>query len=111
MLATEALLVIAFLLAILAAVGVRVALSLKDIGDALERIAQNVENREVTRSGTTASSAAFAPLASPAEESLTEETEIAAVIATAARYVSSFSSQDGPTDEAPASDSTVERTK
>lgn len=82
MIATDALLVIAFCLAVIAAIGVRIALTLTDIGSSLDRIASASEQRPLGQSASTTTA-----LAPPSPEgAVAEETEIAAVIAAAARY-------------------------
>jgi hypothetical protein len=81
MLTTDALLAIAFLLAVLAAIGVRIALSLRDLGSALDRIAERMGQAPAFP----ARLAEESPEARP-EEAPLDETEIAAVIATAARF-------------------------
>jgi hypothetical protein len=82
MIATDALLVIAFCLAVIAAIGVRIALTLTDIGSALDRIAAASEQRSLAR----LEPSAAVPTPAQSEEGLPNETEIAAVIAAAARY-------------------------
>jgi hypothetical protein len=80
MLTTDALIFIAVCLAVIAAVGVRIALSLKDIGAALERVATSLKE-----SGRPA--AERPPERPVAEEGASPaESEIAAVIGIAARY-------------------------
>lgn len=80
MLTTDALIFIAVCLAVIAAVGVRIALSLKDIGTALDRV-----SAALRESGRPAE--ARAPERQVAEEGGSpSESEIAAVIGIAARY-------------------------
>ncbi len=80
MIATDALIIIALCLAVLAAIGVRNALSLRDIGLGLEKVAAALE--ATTRADLPSSSAP--PPAGPAGP---EEAEIAAAIAAAAKAV------------------------
>jgi hypothetical protein len=80
MLVTDALVFIAVCLAIIAAVGVRIALSLKDIGASLDRV-----------SAALSASGRFSPATAPERPAVEEsasptESEIAAVIGIAARY-------------------------
>jgi hypothetical protein len=89
MIATQAILVIAACLVAAAAIGVRLALSLRDIDASLERIARALENRgEAGRRGS-----GGAPGNSEgrprdgAVECLPTEAEIAAAIAAASRSV------------------------
>jgi hypothetical protein len=96
MIATEAILVIALCLAVVAAVGVRVALSLKDIGISLDRIADALEggaqakacgSPRIPNAAGGQDAAAFAAGKAEGEGgAFATESEIAAVIATAARY-------------------------
>jgi len=80
MLTTDALVFISVCLAVIAAVGVRIALSLKDIGTALDRVTAALKE-----SGRP--TAAQAPERPIAEECASPtESEIAAVIGIAARY-------------------------
>jgi len=80
MLVTDALVFIAVCLAVIAAVGVRIALSLKDIGASLDRVSAALS--APVRSALTA-----APERPAAEENAAPtESEIAAVIGIAARY-------------------------
>ena len=78
MLVTDALIFIAVCLAVIAAVGVRIALSLKDIGASLDRVSAALS--APGRSATAPEKPAAEENAAPAES------EIAAVIGIAARY-------------------------
>lgn len=79
MIATDALIIIALCLAVLAAIGVRNALSLRDIGLSLEKVAAALES-----SRSNPASSAAPPSPGPAGP---EEAEIAAAIAAAAKAV------------------------
>lgn len=85
MIATEAILVIAFCLAVVAVIGVRIALSLADIEKSLDRVAKALEGQAADHAPLTAAGRAEAAdngqrPASP------NDSEIAAAIAAAARY-------------------------
>ena len=94
MIATDALIFIALCLAVLAAIGVRNALSLKDIGLGLDRVASALEasTRGVGSHQGPSSAMAQVP-GSPGPD----EAEIAAAIATAARAVGRGSRPEGRT--------------
>ena len=90
MIVTDALIVIALCLAVLAAIGVRNALSLRDIGVGLERLAQVLEAEGVPERGRARTAAQSAPGAADAAQPAQagpDETEIAAAIAAAAKTV------------------------
>jgi hypothetical protein len=80
MLTTDVLIFMAVCLAVIAAVGVRIALSLKDIGTALDRV-----SAALGESGRRAEARA-AERPAPEESASPAESEIAAVIGIAARY-------------------------
>jgi hypothetical protein len=88
MITTDAILVIAACLAIIAAIGVRIALSLRDIEKSLDRVADALE---LTAQGGGQlgrhRGAAHRP-GQPASEAAPTEAEIAAAIAAAARFIS-----------------------
>lgn len=98
MLATDVLVFIAFCLAVIAAVGVRIALSLKDIGTAIDRATEAF--RETGRAALPfAPERPGSPLAPGQEEGggQPSESEIAAVIGIAARYAAQ-SKREGTRD-------------
>jgi len=90
MIATEAILVIAFCLAVVAVIGIRIALSLADIEKSLDRVARALEGRTADHAsaagagrsaaaGDDTSGAHVRPIAP-------DDAELAAAIAVAARY-------------------------
>ncbi len=81
MLATDVLIAITVILAILAAIATRIALSLKDIGSSLDRIAEGM----VERPSLIPDLGLHLPLARP-DDAVPSDTEMAAVIAAAARF-------------------------
>jgi hypothetical protein len=90
MIATEAILVIAFCLAVVAVIGIRIALSLADIEKSLDRVARALEGRAsdhapngaVGRAATAGDEAA----SGQARPIAPGDSELAAAIAVAARY-------------------------
>jgi hypothetical protein len=85
MIATEAILVIAFCLAVVAVIGIRIALSLADIEKSLDRVATALEGRAADHAPL--GSAGGPGLAGAAAMSTSpNDSELAAAIAAAARY-------------------------
>ena len=87
MIATEAILVIAFCLAVIAAIGIRVAMSLADIEKSLDRVANSLETGGFAGPQALAGAAGKAST-SPQGTGLSapDDAEIAAAIAAAARF-------------------------
>lgn len=85
MIATEAILVIAFCLAVVAVIGIRIALSLADIEKSLDRVARALEGRAAENGpqAVTGRTEAAGGLARPTPP---DDSELAAAIAAAARF-------------------------
>ena len=88
MIATEAILVIAFCLAVVAVIGIRIALSLADIEKSLDRVARALEGRAADHASTVAAGRAAGDGApgGRARPAAPDDSELAAAIAVAARY-------------------------
>jgi hypothetical protein len=87
MIANDALIGIAICLVIIAAIGVRLALSLRDIETSLDRVAAALEAAAARAAPGPGPAAAAAPAPGPGQAGLQpSEAEIAAAIAAAARF-------------------------
>lgn len=85
MIATEAILVIALCLAVVAVIGIRIALSLADIEKSLDRVAAALEGRQEAHASLAAMGGSEAA-GNEARPTAPNDSEIAAAIAAAARY-------------------------
>jgi len=85
MIATEAILVIAFCLAVVAVIGIRIALSLADIEKSLDRVAKALEGRAADHAPLSIAGRPGAA-GTEARSIAPDDSEIAAAIAAAARF-------------------------